>query len=389
MVELIPIDSDMFIGSATEFTVVFNRFGIPRKVFLWVGDRAIDIASLLDRNYTLIFDNYRVSLWQWFEQGIPTPYRFFRDIDSYIDTIISWGLEKIRSEKVLVSFSGGKDSTVSLIASLKLVDRLGIDVKPIYIHMPYLEPLENVSIAIDIAKKLGIELEVREPKKRIVREYLYREGLPFRGNRWCTYLKTRPMRDFCKSMGIRYNVVGDRIWETVKRFRRLALKVLNRRLVKKRDIYLVAPLTIIDIASIIRPFSTVHRHYLLGASRVACIFCPYKSAYELRLDLGRVEDPGLIDSILRIEWRKWYRDHIDLESFVSEHLWRYKPRVAEIFLKLKNYIEKKAIELGLEEIKVNTIANMYRKIWTSDLSTYPIEDIDKVIRSLLKIYVEI
>ncbi len=386
MVELVPIPSSgAFVASATEFTTIFDSSGRPTKVFLWVGSRAFDVTSLFEeRGWRIDVEGFIVDLWQWFERGVPAAFRVARSIDEYAHRVLGWGLERVRGRNLLIAFSGGKDSTASVLVARKALDASKLFV--VYIHMPFLEPVKCFDEARHIARLLGVELEVLEPSRRVVLRYLMNEGLPYRGRRWCTYLKTRPMRVFAKSRGVEYAVVGDRIWETVKRFRRLAPLVLSKNIVKKRTVYLVAPLTIIDVVNACRSIGYVHRHYLEGATRVSCIFCPYKSAYELRLDLGEVEDPGLIDDVLRREWRRWYRDRVDLETFVEEHLWRYKPRNAEMFAKLKSYVLRLADREGFEEWKVDDFAKLFRSVWVEDLSTYvvkdPIEEIEKVFRVL-------
>ena len=175
--------------------------------------------------------------------------------------------------------------------------------------------------------------------------------------------------------------------EARKRFSRLWRLIINKKkLVKGRDVYLVALLTIIDVASIVRSLGLIHPHYLIGSSRVSCIYCPYKSAYELRLKLGKVEDEGLIEDILRYEWRRWYRDLInDFNIFFNEHLWRYVPRVAHMFLKLKETILKFSDRYSFEEVDVTTIRNYYRLFWSISYDVFKhinLSDLPKVIGSI-------
>ena len=278
------------------------------------------------------------------------------------------GLGKLRNKKVLLAYSGGKDSTATLLVAYKLAEELDFKLKVIYVYMPFLESPKNIKFVESVSKRLNldVEIDIVNPPKWIIKKYLFEYGLPYRRFRWCTYLKTRPMREYRKQYNIDFIVIGDHLWETVKRLKRLASLVFKRNLVKRREVYLIAQLTILDISTIVKEANIIHSDYLAGATRVSCVFYPYKACFEFKLDLGDVEDPGLIDSVLRFEWRKWYKRYVDYKSFLEFNLWRYVPRVARMFCKAKNYLMRIVDREGLERLTVDDVAKKHRALWAAD-----------------------
>ena len=373
MVEPIPLLSlnskgiEGFISSATEFTIIFDRHGGLQKVFMWINSEAFDVTTLARGNRrSILLDNITIDLDKWFEWGIPFNKRFMNTIELYVNLVKDWGLEKLRNKKVLLAYSGGKDSTAALLVAYKLAEELDFKLKVIYVYMPFLESPKNIKFVESVSKRLNldVEIDIVNPPKWIIKKYLFEYGLPYRRFRWCTYLKTRPMREYRKQYNIDFIVIGDRLWETVKRLKRLASLVFKRNLVKRREVYLIAQLTILDISTIVKEANIIHSDYLADATRVSCVFCPYKACFEFKLDLGDVEDPGLIDSVLRFEWRKWYKRYVDYKSFLEFNLWRYVPRVARMFCKAKNYLMRIVDREGLERLTVDDVVKKHRALWT-------------------------
>jgi len=174
------------------------------------------------------------------------------------------------------------------------------------------------------------------------------------------------MREYKRQHNINFIIIGDRLWETIKRLKKLTPLILKRNLIRRREVYLTAPLTILDVSTIARDAGIIHSDYLVGATRVSCIFCPYKACFEFKLNLEEVENPGLIDDILRLEWRKWYKGYVDFNSLLKYNLWRYVPKVARMFHKAKSYLMKIADHEGLKRIKVDDIVKKHRALWTSN-----------------------
>ncbi len=365
MVEAIPC----FLKGRFSFYAVSNEFSDvlscgSRRIVLWVGDVGYDVTEMYPRVELGSFSiNFRV----WMEPYVPIVARFLDSVDNYIAFLKSVLGDVLRGKVVVVSFSGGKDSLAALVIASKLADEVGFKLKAIYVHMPYLESEKNVDYALEAASKAGVECEVASPPKKVMLRYLLKYGLPYHRARWCTYLKTRPVREFMKRVGADFTVAGDRLFENVKRMSRLLPLIQSRKLVRKRVLYLVAPLTILDVASICRQVFT-HPSYLKGLTRVACTYCPYKTAPDILIAEREepVENPGLIESIMRIEWVKWYSD-IPYEDFKRHNLWRYVPKVAKAFNELKRRVEKSCPE----SIKLSDHINAVRALWTQQLPKAP------------------
>ncbi len=359
------------VVSSSEFTALLNTRGGPEAVYLWSGGVAYEVSSLLHDGVIRLPSGLVLNPQQWLEY--PSP-QLFRVVDS-LEEYLEWArprLEPLRGQRLLVAYSGGKDSRLVLSILSALEDMLGFRLSLVYVHVPYLEPEKLVWEALGYAERLGYTVTVLEPPRRIVEAYLRREGLPYRGYRWCTYLKTRPMRDYAKAIGARILVVGDRVWEAGKRMRRMAGMLLEGRLYRKGVAYPVALLTVHDTIALTRRLGAVHPAYLEGYARVSCSLCPYKSAYELSLGLGELEDPGLIEEVLRMEWRRWYQDRVDYETFVEEHLWRYQPQAARVFAEAKKLVEKVHKEKGLPVLTLEEARRMHTWEWMA--STKELEE---------------
>ena len=73
-----------------------------------------------------------------------------------------------------------------------------------------------------------------------------------------------------------------------------------------------------DVVKVCKEFQLVNPQYLDGFTRVSCVFCPYKTLYELNLEkIDKVDDPGFIESILRRSYDRWYRGEVKFEDFIN------------------------------------------------------------------------
>ena len=343
-----------FVASSTEFTVV-GLAGEGRRLYLWTPRGAVEVPWSPLRADGFVFEP---STW-----AVYAPLEAWRrlksleDIAATLARLVGYRLE---GRRLLLSFSGGKDSTAALIVLDALYEKVRFRLDVVHVHMPYLEPEYHVDEALRLAERLGYSVEVLEPPRRVLARRLLEEGLPWRRARWCTYYKTRPLEEHFEEKGYDYMVVGDRAGESLARRRRL----------KPGDFFdgerfePIKHLSLVDVALLVRSYGLVHRDYLLGLTRVSCRYCPYKSLGELLIEegAGGDEDPGLIEDALRREWRRWYR-RIPFHDFTENHYWRYPPRIAEAFHRLKEKLEDREPALN-----PSRLAEMNRSIWTTPLN---------------------
>ncbi|MEM0335114.1 MAG: hypothetical protein QXT33_01710 [Thermofilum sp.] len=271
---------------------------------------------------------------------------------------------KLAGRKVMVDFSGGKDSTLNLFLLKALSERVSFQVAPVYVHMPFLEPPENIDHAQWIAGKLGYDLEVVEPSRQQILFFLHRHGLPRRGQRWCTYLKMRALREARKRISPNYEARAERVAESGKRAERLSRAYSKAAFLSGASLNLVYDLGIEQVASVLREQGLVHPHYLDGLPRVSCSLCPYRSLYELELSSQYpLEDEGLVEHVASSLYRRFYSVRVSWEEFWSYRLWRFPPSIALARLEERAHTRVED-SLSLEEAR-----EMFRSIWTSSAAS--------------------
>ncbi len=380
MVEYLPAlkDGEVVLTSSTADVtryVLFDK-GISRW-FVWVSNYAKEVTELL-RDGKLVFGDEYINIKDWFGEFPKPLVKIVSSIDEYVRLLSKLIGDGIKDKDIILSFSGGKDSVTAFKVLTELRNYVNFNLHVIYVHMPYLEPERNLRFIDEASKRLGISIEVTSPPKWLVKEYLINEGLPYRRSRWCTYLKTKPIKLISKSLNSPILAIGDRLWEARKRFSRLSSKLLKESLLEGRKFYPIAPLTLIDVVSVTKEVGLIHPDYLEGLTRVSCLYCPYKSIFEFKLTRAEVEDPGFIEEVMKREWRRWYSRYVDLEEFTTYHLWRFIPTLAKVFRNIKSFINELDSDfLGLDQIKeLNTYIWRYG-FETPLISRYSLFDIIK------------
>jgi len=391
MVEFYPV---IFNNSITELVASYGEFTCISspdlkqfKLFLWFNDYAIDVTEIFKKwNGVIKFDNYVLDISQWFETIVYSIFQTFENLDNYIQLLRDVLGKVIEGKSIILSLSGGKDSTAALITLLKLQEYVNFRLYVCYTYMPFLENIETLKFIDYVHEKLGIEIEILSPPKNIVVKYLKKFGLPYRRSRWCTYLKVRPLREFMKKHNIQFRVVGDRFTECEKRWKRLLLHVLKQEFYSKKEIRPTFTFTLIDVVKLCKMYNLVNPQYLQGFSRVSCVFCPYKTLYELKLEkIDNVEDPGFIESIIKQTYSKWYKNVCELNEFIDYNLWRYVPNVAKMFIKFRNYI-RNCKEVNFEnKISIQEISQKYSSLWTSELPKIKVISINEIDKSIIRI----
>ncbi len=390
MVEFYPIVEHGyitgFIASHCDFTCTVTDSDFTRlHVFAWFGDFAVDVTDVFQEcGGVARFSGYVLDIGQWFENIVIAPFYVVEDLDEYVKFLASIVGAKIRDKSIVLSFSGGKDSTAALIVLSKLQEYVPFKLHVCYTYLPYLENVKTLDYVSEVSNKLGVHIEVLSPPRNIVRKYLAKEGLPYRRARWCTYLKVRPLRDYAKKNNIELRVVGDRLTECEKRWKKLLEAAVKQEFLKGKEFRPTYVLTLLDVVKICREHELIHPLYLRGLSRVSCVFCPYKTLYELKLEtIDEVEDPGFIETILRRSWLKWYYDTVSYEDFTELHLWRYVPNVAKMFVEFRKFIKKKT---GIKDkLPKEEVSKKYRTIWTEPLPKLQKINIEDIVRNIKRI----
>ncbi len=170
-----------------------------------------------------------------------------------------------------VPFSGGKDSTATLILAKKAVD----EVKALYVkvshEMPYTE--EYVEY---VCERLGVELV-----KSDVHFDVEKFGLPTHSNRWCTKLKMEGLR----RIATQTLIVGDR--EAESRIRRERGEVEYR---VAKEIFPIKYWSgcMVQLYILMNRLK-LHPLYYEGFYRLGCSICPSLSDWERTL-LKKIRD---------------------------------------------------------------------------------------------------
>ncbi len=316
-----------------------------------------------DKAYLIAREDLEV-LRKWLEPSVSVHSFFIKDFDEYIELLVNDLKEKVYGKKIILDFSGGKDSFASLIILNRLRKYIDFDMELVYVHMPLLEPSSNIDFIEKVSAMYNLDMNILEVDKKRLIFYLERNGLPKVGSRWCTYLKIMALRKFRKKYRDDIEVKGDRILEGGKRYSKMLQYIRHRTFIQGRQLNVVYPLTILDIVKIVRENSVVHPDYFLGVTRVACKYCPYKNLFEIRaMSNIPVEAEEYIEKIAYREYRKYYSSFLKWDEFWNRHYWRYTPSYAKIInrIRLRNRLNGK-------DFLYNEIKKFIVSIWKNKLT---------------------
>ncbi len=340
MTELYPVLTDgnemLLVGCSGDVTKICSDDHDQCNIFLWMDlDIAFNIDSFINDGILIVNDSsLRIDSWL---KNIPyLNIKTFNDLNEIVEFIARCSKRYLEGKTVVLGYSGGKDSTAALILIIKLMEYINIKLKVMYVYMPYMESIRNLKFVEQVGRKLGVNIEVVEPRRRYVKKMLKRLGLPRRGNRWCTYFKVRPIRKVVRGNPKVVEAVADRLFESPKRALRLIRRLKDGFIASEKKFTPVGFMPVIDIMFLIKRYELIHPAYIDGLPRVSCTLCPYKTLYEFNIK-EPLEDPGLIDEVLLREYKKSYvYSKIPFEEFMSNALWRFKPNTALRLYRLKN-----------------------------------------------------
>lgn len=377
LTELYPLLSENgelvgVIGSGGDATKVCMLSREGCRYYLWMTEaEAWDVTSLLGQRGTLEMRGPSgrgfapVASWT-----LAPPYVHAYSIGSleeyarYLSRLVG---REIRGRRVLLGFSGGKDSVAALLTLLALREYIDFRLHVVYIHIPFLESPRNIDFVEKVSSKLGVKIDIEEAPRREMKTLLKWKGMPRRGYRFCTLYKAKPMRKLRKEDPRLIEVIGDRLTESPKRFSRLSKAAAARAVLVGRKFRPTYLFTLLDVVRVVRKHGLVHPDYLRGIPRVACNLCPYRSLYEFHVDDAPLEDSALVEKVLEKMWRKWY-SWVSLDVFLEQRLWRFSALVAKPLLYLKQLL---AEQWPRGAVSARGVAEAYRRVWTGPLPRAP------------------
>lgn len=205
-------------------------------------------------------------------------------------------------EKIVIPWSGGKDSTAVLIAATKLFGRNRVIALFSDTGVEFPETLEYIE---KVASHLGINLHI---EKAGLDEAIKHRGLPRLGDRWCTGLKLEALKRGMNKIARDYRnyvvIIGDRDAESKIRVKRPPVRVEDGHMV-------LSPLKLFSGAQIelyiMGKGIPLNPLYEKGFYRVGCYICPSLRHWELSI----IEKAGLLSNV---------RENIFFNMFMKERM---------------------------------------------------------------------
>ncbi len=218
----------------------------------------------------------------------------------------------------VVSYSGGKDSTVLLKSVIEFADIMGFDFEVVHhdtgVEYPILK--NHVRKVLNTLEDIGIKITITTPEKSFF-EYMIERGYTFpRWNfRWCcVYLKWKPVADYFANRNKCLNLIGIRGDEN--RRPRMFIRTSYRRGKRLDNVVVASPLIDVNLDFVWNvvlkenPFG-VRKLYPVKEHRFGCWVCTVSNGETLRLfhpDLFKVKYElvearckGLLEFIRKLE----------------------------------------------------------------------------------------
>jgi len=345
------------------------------RYFLWMTPgEAWEVTGLLSRRGVVELEGEGgrgfAPVASWVASPPYVHARSFNSLDEYVEYLYRLVGRELRGRRVLLGFSGGKDSVAALLVLLRLQELAGFKLHVLYVHIPFLEPEENIAFVERVGRRLGVEVELVEAPRREMKTLLKWKGMPRRGYRFCTVYKAKPMRRLRKEDPRLIEVIGDRLTESPKRFRRLSKAAAARAVLVGRKFRPTYLFTLYDVVTLVRRHGLVHPDYVRGLPRVACSLCPFRALYEFLVDEAGLEESELIQQVYRKMWAKWY-SWVGYDVFREQRLWRFSALAAKPLIYLKQLLARR-LRSTASAVSARSVADAYRRVWVESLPPAPV-----------------
>jgi len=375
-----------YISVGSDFFALLNDSEMVNIYFWAEKDKAYLINPLIDSTYHITFNSYTIYLLNFLDLT-PTLFGYVAyDVDEYVDFLMSQIYEYIKNKKILLSYSGGKDSNASLIILKKLQELIDFDLYVVYVHMPFLDSEKSIDEARNIINRIGFDLIVLEADRELIQKRIEEERLPYRGFRWCTYQKIKPLRKFKKENDIDYEVINDRAFETFKRLESFVAYAMQRRFISGKKFRPIYPLTFLDIVKINREYKLVHPDYLNANTRVSCALCPYRSLLEINhINMTKIAGDHRLYNILRRLYQTYYSNYVTYDYYISYGMWRYGRHQTEQIIKFRNFILNSSDTHGENHtLSKKEVLKYLKSPWINPLPDAKRYDVDSALKKIVE-----
>jgi len=247
------MNQETYFSGPNKVAEVSKKLGFPTEV-LWrcpcTEDVSLDTLIKANRDYIEAFANSSKAFLRAFEDH---------------DVIVPW--------------SGGKDSTATLILAKEVFE----EVTAVYVRMEYEMPGTDEYVE-GLAKELGVNL-VKVEVPMPIGKY----GMPTHRNRWCTRKKVEALYSVVSEFEKPLLLVGDRDGESARR--RLKPPVVERgRTLEAMPIKFWSGF-MVQLFILMRGFK-LHPLYYEGFYRLGCTVCPSLAEWEEKLLTSLFSSPG-------------------------------------------------------------------------------------------------
>lgn len=311
--DIIRVDRDV---DSYKQVLLVRRSGDVIGLGYSIGGGKIVVYSWWGENTTISEDNIELSTRSSMEDVMRAHEEYMNMVESRAKKFISVTHEKV-SMPLIASFSGGKDSLVSLHLALSL----GLEPRILFnntgIELP--ETVETVNRIVD---RYGLEL-IEASANDIFWKAVYSLGIPGRDYRWCCKTcKLTPLHRIASKLwrSGALNIVGQRALESIDRAR-------SPRIWRLRWAPQLLNISPINEWSQLEVWLYIFRHklspnplYFLGFERIGCFMCPASTLAEL--ELVSKTHPDL--------WNRWlgvllyWANRLDMpREWVEYGLWRW------------------------------------------------------------------